>query len=296
MDKLKEFVGHELFEIYYKLAIEVDNATGEKETALKYLNLCQNQYVKIKGIEDDMVKMKITEIKKQQRQRDKKQALNKALDKESKGDILREKASYKKALNNYKKAIKYSRDVDVETEANCQFKVGKLYYDAFRDYQQAINHLVDFQLLTFLLKFRTDQISKRFQESKKIISGIKKMFQSQTQKLKPPSYPKLMSKEQEIEKLKRIIQELNELVAKLEISKFIEFLLNQYPPKCMNDQNQEEIRSMKNLCFDDKRTRKSLLRVITYYHPDKQPLEDELNLKISTEITKVLNDILRKYN
>ena len=37
---LLQFVGEELFEIYYKLAIEVDSATGEKQTALKYLNLC----------------------------------------------------------------------------------------------------------------------------------------------------------------------------------------------------------------------------------------------------------------
>lgn len=36
--KLKDFVGEELFEIYYKLAIEVDSSTGEKETVLKYLN------------------------------------------------------------------------------------------------------------------------------------------------------------------------------------------------------------------------------------------------------------------
>ena len=40
LDELKEFVGEELFEIYYKLAIEVDASTGEKVTALKYLQLC----------------------------------------------------------------------------------------------------------------------------------------------------------------------------------------------------------------------------------------------------------------
>lgn len=37
---LREFVGEELFEIYYKLACEVDAATGEKHTALKYLWMC----------------------------------------------------------------------------------------------------------------------------------------------------------------------------------------------------------------------------------------------------------------
>jgi hypothetical protein len=35
--ELRQFVGEELFEIYYKLAGEVDSRTGEKGTALKYL-------------------------------------------------------------------------------------------------------------------------------------------------------------------------------------------------------------------------------------------------------------------
>ena len=65
LEKLKDFVGQELFEIYYKLAIEVDNATGEKETALKYLSFAQGISLQIKGIEDDMVKTKIEEIRKQ---------------------------------------------------------------------------------------------------------------------------------------------------------------------------------------------------------------------------------------
>lgn len=37
INELRQFVGEELFEIYYKLAGEVDNRTGEKNTALKYL-------------------------------------------------------------------------------------------------------------------------------------------------------------------------------------------------------------------------------------------------------------------
>ena len=37
LQELRDFVGEELFEIYFKLAGEVDAATGEKTTALKYL-------------------------------------------------------------------------------------------------------------------------------------------------------------------------------------------------------------------------------------------------------------------
>eukprot|EP00347_Sterkiella_histriomuscorum_P004883 403358724 len=297
MSTLRDFCGNELFEIYYKLAIEVDNATGEKETALKYLQLAQNQYEEMKGIENDMVKMKIYELKKQQKQRDKKQALNKAHEKEQKADILKERQLYQKAINNYKKAIKYSRDRCIETEANCTFKIGKLLYEVHNDLNSALNYLVDFQLLTFILKFRTDQISKRFQESRQIIQEIKRRL-SQELLTKKKSRAKLMSKEQEQEKLLLIITELQQSSQQLPLDKFIEHLLYQHPPRCLNDQSQDEIQAMlkkQKLNFNDKSTRKSLLRIITYYHPDKQPLDDELNLKVSTEITKVLNDLLRKY-
>ena len=48
-------MGEELFEIYYKLAGEVDARTGEKSTALKYLQMCQQQSVILNGIEDHVV-------------------------------------------------------------------------------------------------------------------------------------------------------------------------------------------------------------------------------------------------
>jgi hypothetical protein len=40
MPLVYDYVGKELFEIYYKIAIEVDSATGDKDTSLKFLNLC----------------------------------------------------------------------------------------------------------------------------------------------------------------------------------------------------------------------------------------------------------------
>lgn len=59
MPAIKDFVGQELFEVYFKLAIEVDAATGEKNTALKFFHLCQEQSKRIKGYEDEMVRTKI---------------------------------------------------------------------------------------------------------------------------------------------------------------------------------------------------------------------------------------------
>ena len=76
----------------------------------------------------------------------------KAREKENKGDILLSKGLYQKALYKYEKAIKHSRDRCVETEANSQFKIGKIYFEVYKDFEKAITYLVDFQLLTYLLK------------------------------------------------------------------------------------------------------------------------------------------------
>ena len=64
-------------------------------------------------------------------------------------------------------------------------------------------------------------------------------------------------------------------------------MLKRHPPR-------GETSKEKLVLDDKKRRRKSILRLITYYHPDKQPLEDEVNLTLSSEITKLLNDVLSK--
>lgn len=74
------------------------------------------------------------------------------------------------------------------------------------------------------------------------------------------------------------------------VQAFIDFVFTNYPPKC--HQVVEEIANLA-ACFENpKKIRKALLKVISYYHPDKQPLEDEINLKISGEIAKHLNNYL----
>ena len=70
----------------------------------------------------------------------------------------------------------------------------------------------------------------------------------------------------------------------------MDFVFSHYPPKC--HQEVEEAATLALAFENPKKLRKTLLRVISYYHPDKQPLNDEMNLKISEEITKHLNDYL----
>ena len=121
-----------------------------------------------------MVQIKINEIKSQIHKREKEQNLRKARDHENKADMLMCKGLFSKAAKKYKKAIQYAKDRCVETEANSQFKLGKLYFEKFKDYNQARMYLVDFQLLTFVVKVRTDEISKRFQQAKSMMITINK--------------------------------------------------------------------------------------------------------------------------
>jgi hypothetical protein len=80
MKTLRDFVGDELFKIYYKLACEVDAATGEKHTALKYLNMCQDQSMRVRGRTDHIITQKINEITKSIHKKEKDSHIKKALD------------------------------------------------------------------------------------------------------------------------------------------------------------------------------------------------------------------------
>lgn len=78
MPDIYEYVGEELFDIYFKIAIEVDNATQDKSTALKFLNLCQEHYKKMYGEESIMVINKVKELQDEKRRKERSQMLKKA--------------------------------------------------------------------------------------------------------------------------------------------------------------------------------------------------------------------------
>ena len=233
-----------------------------------------------------MVKVKINEIKKAIRKRDKERRLKKAAECESKGDVLQCKGFFTKAAKKYMKAIELAKDSCAETEAGAQLKLGKLYFDKMKDYNKARIHLVDFQLLTFVVKVRTYDISTGFQQARKMMQEIT----SYIKKVKPKVIPSLV--EQEEQRVFYCIKDINQLRVKCgkHVNVFVDYLFQNYPPKCV--QEVEEAANIAIAFENPKKLRKTLLRVISYYHPDKQPLDDELNLKISEEITKHLNDYL----
>jgi hypothetical protein len=88
------------------------------------------------------------------------------------------------------------------------------------------------------------------------------------------------------------IKEINEMQKGFgkNVQAFVDFVFTNYPPKC--HQNVEEVTTLASQFENPKKIRKALLKVISYYHPDKQPLDDEINIKISGEIAKHLNNYL----
>ena len=101
-----------------------------------------------------------------------------------------------------------------------------------------------------------------------------------------------MLREQQQNRVKIAHKDINDTRKQVgnQVSAFVDFVLTTYPPKC--HQEVEDAASLAAQFENPKKVRKALLRVISYYHPDKQPLDDETNLKISEEITKHLNDYL----
>ena len=91
-----------------------------------------------------MVQIKINEIKKSIKKREKDFKLKKAMECENKGDIWVVRGLYQKAAKKYKKAIHYAKDQNPEQESILQLKLGKLYFDKLKDYLNARIYLVDF--------------------------------------------------------------------------------------------------------------------------------------------------------
>jgi hypothetical protein len=70
--------------------------------------------------------------------------------------------------------------------------------------------------------------------------------------------------ENEIEdRVKYIQKDLIERSEEMVLSKFIDYILEHYPPKNIGDVKRN------NLIFEGKKMRNSLLRIIIFYHPDK---------------------------
>lgn len=172
LPEVKDFIQDYLFETYYKQAVEVQATCGEKSTALKYLQLCNQQSLRVKGVEDPMINVKINEIKKYMEKRDKERKLKKAAHVESKADNLLSRGLYEKAAKKYQKVIELCKDRSAEAEARAQLKLGRLYFEKLKDYDKARIHLVDYQLLTFVVKVRTDDIAIGFQQARKMMQII----------------------------------------------------------------------------------------------------------------------------
>ena len=125
LKKLSLFVGNELYSIYYRIACEICDCRGDLENAFRYLNRCKIIAKKIGMIDNDIIKMKIDEVKRLTKRKSKDKNTGEAHELMHIADLYLGDGKVSDALQNYSLALKHCKDKDPETEALCHFKIGR---------------------------------------------------------------------------------------------------------------------------------------------------------------------------
>lgn len=167
------FIGNELFSVYYKIACEICDCRGDLENAMRYLNQCKFIGKKI-GINDfELIQMKLDELAKMKRRKNKMKSVVEARECLQMADIYLQQGKITEAMAQYRQALKLSHDRDPEIEGLCHFKIGRLIMQGpSPDLEKARNHIVDFQIQCQMVKDKGEQIVKKQKEAILLLQQI----------------------------------------------------------------------------------------------------------------------------
>ena len=145
MKGLKQYLGQELFELYFRLSSEVLSLTGDTRASLAYLNLCLRQCEALavwqsaeSRLERDymtdaqMVRVKINDIEKSMKKEASRARFKRAAEFERKGDKLVKAGQLLKAVRCYEYMMTLACDNDDlldcinETHATAAFKLARV--------------------------------------------------------------------------------------------------------------------------------------------------------------------------
>jgi tetratricopeptide (TPR) repeat protein len=160
------FIGNELYSIYYKICCEICDCHGDLENAMRYLN--QAKYVGRKiGIKDyTVLQMKLEELNKMRRKKNKEKDTGEARECLQLGDLYMQSGSTQEAMEQYRQALRLSKEKDPEIEALSHFKIGRfILQSGSNELEKARNHIVDFQIQCQMIKDKTDSICKKQKEA-----------------------------------------------------------------------------------------------------------------------------------
>jgi hypothetical protein len=184
------------------------------------------------------------------------------------------------ALGHYKSALNMCRERDIELEGKIHGRIGYVYHKVLRIEHKAKNYLQTSAKLALSLG--------------RNMAGVR-WFQDTTTYLNEIRNAEVKKEDEDYEKkrerfLKMYETELEELerVRKKSHQEFIKFILEKHMPRGQNF-------TLKDADLEVKNMKKTLLKVLKLYHPDKCVNENEGWCFLAGEITKHLTNIYGIY-
>ncbi|CDW83155.1 UNKNOWN [Stylonychia lemnae] len=312
--RLTNFVGSELYSVYYKIASEIADCRGDLENAQRYLEQCKSISQTI-GIQDNqIIELKLEEISKMKRRKAKERDVVEAKNCAQLGNIYAQGGKIKEAMEQYRLSLKICHDRDPETESICHFKLGRIILHnghTQKDLDQAKSHFINFQVQAQMIKDKSESIQKKCLEAKQMLDQIQQIIksrnpQSQQQQQQQSKESNGKCKVQEnvknggekkqqtfkktwIQKFdyKKILVDLEDQ-AKKTIFEFLKFIKNTFKDKVGDIELVQKY-------VEPTKVRKQILKFIQIFHPDKQASEEQEFQSVAEEITKHLNAQLKFY-
>jgi|LauGreDrversion4_2_1035121.scaffolds.fasta_scaffold176456_2 tetratricopeptide (TPR) repeat protein len=125
MNRLKGYLGKELYHIYYKMSCDIIECKGDLENAYRYLKQCRSISKELGLNDSQVIDMKLGEIEKIRNRRNDEKHMVQAKDCIKVGDMYMHSGRIKDALSQYEQALKLSKDIVTEIEAISHFKIGR---------------------------------------------------------------------------------------------------------------------------------------------------------------------------
>ncbi|TNV81739.1 hypothetical protein FGO68_gene2910 [Halteria grandinella] len=301
MRKLIKFIGSELHSVYYKLACEICDKNKNLEEGLKYLAQCKSIARKIGLQEVELIHIKYNEIKKQKKMKEKHKVAEEARKTIQEADQLFNSEQFLEALKAYKLTLKLARDKDPEIEARCHFKIAKVLTKRGKrqsDLEQARNHIVDFQIQCQMIKTKDKTLQQMLFDAVQILqqlqANLRCTYRAYQQQKGSLNSVKKDHKEQEplFKPLKQsprvIIEQLHQFSGK-PVFELFQYMKATFKVKT------EDIDLPDSKTAENSKIRKTILKFISIFHPDKQNQDDREFYSLAEEITKQFNQQLKLY-
>ncbi|TNV84531.1 hypothetical protein FGO68_gene67 [Halteria grandinella] len=310
LKRLRQFIGRELYHIYYKLSCDIVECKGDLDNACRYLKSCRSISKELGMKDSQVIDMKLAEIQKIKNRKVEEKQIQQARECIKVGDmyIVQGSGRLKDALSQYQQALKLSEDKITEIEAISHFKIGRTLLQMLnkggnvdkQKYFLAKNHLIDFQIQCHDIPEKSINLQKKQKEARQLLQHINDILKPQgssnsanpglSSNLGDLSFKdkKSQSKKYDIPVL---LKDLVEGESKT-VFELFDYLKQKFTEKT---KELDQIYAIDRYKVERSKIRKTILKFISVFHPDKQCFESKEFGPLAEEITKQLNFHLKSY-